>query len=364
MYQVSKKAAAVILATAMAAATLLPAGCAAKAGAEAAAKGVPENLYISFCVTNEKRDETFESHVYAYDLRSGKTSEKAVVPYNSGYPLAVYSAKDGLVYYSHKDSVRPDAEYSSPAQLYSYDPATRKSEPLTDNIDGINYIVPLGGRVLMVAWPIGGRDGLPFMYERGKGAALILGWDRDKEIRRLYADPKTGEVIGSAYSASENWKRIDEQTEEYPYEEPPASVYTVIGKDQAGTRRFDAHADEVVSLAQTSEGTICCTSSFRTAGIGMDAEEQSELDSTAYNRFMLVDKANGKRSAYKYGEKLGGLVDFVYVTDDSRYIFFIRYGKQGANELCRYDTSEDRTDVIYSAKSDYEEINNAIILAY
>jgi hypothetical protein len=79
---------------------------------------------------------------------------------------------------------------------------------------------------------------------------------------------------------------------------------------------------------------------------------------------MHIDKENGERKAYSYGGKLEGLTDFVYITEDSRHIFFIRNGGDGSNELCRYDVSSGETNVIYFAKYGYEELNNAVILAY
>ncbi|MDR2162816.1 MAG: hypothetical protein LBO70_02575, partial [Clostridiales Family XIII bacterium] len=229
-----KRSALSALATALLTATIIQIGCASTTDTtkETNTPKIAEDLYISFCTTNEvkRQPETFESHVYTYGLQSGEVSEMGVVPYNSGYPLAVYSAKDKQIYYSYRENEKNWR--NSPPQLYSYDPATKKATQLTDNLAGMNYIVPQKDKVILVASSIEEENLLPYVYERGKGASLVSGWNKDLGIRKLYINPNNEEAICSAYSSNERNNRFEYQTDEYPFEEPPESVYSLLGKDK------------------------------------------------------------------------------------------------------------------------------------
>jgi hypothetical protein len=228
----------------------------------------------------------------------------------------------------------------------------------------MNYIVPTREGILLIASPQDENSLFPMIYQHKGEAKMLHGWDKDLTVGKLYANPRTGEVIVSAYSNSESWKRIDEDSEKYPFEEAPESIYTILGKDKPGTRRFDADRN-VVALAQTKDETVCVTSNYEFATRGLDVDEITDLDESVFkDEYMSVNNENGRRSVYEAGEKLGKIEDLVYITKDSRYIFFIRRGERAANELCRYDASKDETETIYSAKYGENELNNAIILPY
>ncbi len=311
----------------------------------------PENhvdgdLYISFTVTSAKADNSFTSRVYYYNLKEEKLEKIASVPYTSQYPYTVYDKNDNMVYYSYRKA------NTGNDQLYSYNLKSKKTKRLTETLFAMNYIIPEAERILLITIPLKAEDFAlcPIYYEKQTGKLERLDWDRDLTIRNTYSNPRTKEFTVSAFSSSEYWKRMGEQ-DIRPYTQPPISIYKIVNEKESVEKLFELE-DGVFVQSVTHMGSMVVYAT------------KKSFDAKA-TKFYAYDSTSGETTPYTYGEKLGKFFDFVYITDDGRYIYYLGYKNNNSSgkDLCRYDTVNDEKKVIYSSEIGYETVNNAVILA-
>jgi hypothetical protein len=321
----------------------------------AAEKGEPAGEYISFTVTNEAEGGMFESHVFCYDIASGKLGEKATVPYNSQYPLAVYDRSADKVFYSA--SADEGERVHTGDQLYSFDPETKKTERLTESLYAINYILPWKGKVLAVACPKDIESVTLLLYSWDKAGKSLskLSWDDDANISQAYMRPDTGELTITTIPSAEDWERIGNQSEGNPYIPPDTSVFSVNAADGSHELLFK-QKQEVQTVLSCGDDLIMKEKSYIKDGYSLLTPE----------RILVRDSGGKDKGDWPYAEKLKGLKSLkslVHISDDGGQVYYIAVGEGDSDtELRRYDVKSDKTEVIYAAKSGYSAINNAVAL--
>jgi hypothetical protein len=320
--------------------------------------------YISFTVTNkiigETEDKEFESHVFCYDLQTHDVQEVGVVPYNSQYPLTAYDRPSNKIYYS-ASTLKGERQHTGD-QLYSLDLNTNETERLTEGLYAINYIIPTENEVNLIAAPLGvtGVRLYPYSWDKTSGILKNLSWDEDMMFRHVSWRPGTSELFARTYSVSEFYRRLENQGETMFFM-PDSEIYSVDMRTGAHEKLFGIESTNLIVGTDIEVFTF-----VNNKIIASVSEEIKDGFAVRSERGLYsYDLSDNERTIYQYGEKLKGLSQFVYISDDERYVYYISITNTDviANTLCVYDTEEDKTDVIYEAALGFDFINNATILA-
>lgn len=194
--------------------------------------------------TYEERN--LESDVYYYNPGSRELKRIAVVPYNAQYPLTVYDKRRDMVFYSAK------AASGVGDQLYAYDYKKDEQTQLTDNIFAINHIIPLDNGILLGQVPFGTPHIAinPYLYDDEKKELISWTWEQDYHFNSMFYNISSGLIIGSAYSASENYRRIANQDEE-DYVECDNHVFII--DDKGGKELFMIENNDILNLISCQE---------------------------------------------------------------------------------------------------------------
>lgn len=177
------------------------------------------DYYLSLTSSSRinENEISVENHIYDFETNKMNT-ENYKMNLTAKYSLAVYDDKGKAVLYSAKDVNGND-------EVYRYDLKTKKSEQLTDNLWGINYIEPREKDYIVV--------GVPQIPHDSK---VLMLWSIDrntKEVRNIeiphdkYKDisvwqvayvPETDGLILQTYSDSEAYELQDKwnSMEEHP----------------------------------------------------------------------------------------------------------------------------------------------------
>ena len=317
--------------------------------------------YISFTVTNELTGTgeapgtIFESHVFCYDLQTQALSEVGVVPYNSQYPLTAYDRSENKIYYS-ASAMEGGRMPNSTDQLYSLDLISNETTKLTSEFYAINYIIPLDEDIILVACPLNAPTLMLFSWSKKTNTISKISWDEDLTFTNVYYQHDTHHLLAFAYSSSEHQYRISHQ-DIAPYVPLDFEVYNIDWKRKVQEKLFtiqqNAHMTDRIDIESTilhDEGII--------------AKIRERIRDGYYTKtidcVVKYDFSGNRIDVNRYTEKLEGLTDFIYITDDERYIYYI---KSEGNTLCVYDTLNDMTDVIYEAVFGYSFVNNATVLS-
>ena len=310
-------------------------------GDKDALAGDKTDYYITFTVTHGTYEErNLESDVYYYNPGSRELKKVAVVPYNAQYPLTVYDKKRDIVFYSAK------AASGVGDQLYAYDYKKGEQTQLTDNIFAINHIIPLDNGILLGQVPFGSPDIAinPYLYDDEKRELINWTWEQDYHFNNMFYNISSGLIIGSAYSASEDNRRLANQDEE-DYVECDNHVFII--DDKGGKELFMIENNDILNLISVKDKIIY-----------------------GYNKsgFLTYDIKTGEQGFYnpeiieKLHEKQGNKAwTFLYITDDEND-FFVLGSKDGGTCLYHYNKPNDELIDIYTADISREQLNNAIVL--
>lgn len=160
-----------------------------------------ENIenFLSITVTTYNDAETLESGmvttVYSLGLENNEIENKWSFERSAQYPLAVYSKYDNSVYYTQ----RVDNDVSGKGdQLFSKSLTTGETLQLSEDMFGINYIVPLNAdQIVYVAAKKQSRILSVFLYDKNTDSTTMANLPKDMSIQLLSYNAFTGKLIGS-----------------------------------------------------------------------------------------------------------------------------------------------------------------------
>ena len=323
-----------------------------------------QGKYISFTLDVEigYGDFKFESHVYCYDLETKQLSRVGVVPDNSQYPVTAYDRSANKIYYSASSLDDERVVHQSTDQLYVLDLNTGEAKALTNALYAINYIIPTEKEVALITWPLKSSNNSLMLYTWNKTSHDLkcLSWDEDISFWKVYYDPDTGELTASGYSSMEFLYRIGHQ-DETSFIQPESTIYSINVHDGAHEDLFVIKNTNLI--IQTNILSILRKNDEIIAYTKEDIKDGYQL-SHDYD-IISYDLRGNKTGDYKYNKKLQGFTDFVYISSEGRYIYYIGSIGTNGNALCSYDTFLDETNVIFESKPipNYTHIISAIVLS-
>ena len=322
-------------------------------------------IYISFTVTNEIISKTpgtlFESHVFCYDIQSQALHEVATVPYNSQYPLTAYDRPENKVYFS-ASALKGGRMRNASDKLYSLDLTNNEIKVLTNNLYAINYIIPTRNNIILVACPLDSPEITLMLYSWDKSSRKLkeLSWESDITFSKVYYQPDTHYLIASTFSSSEDLFRIRNQ-DKTPYITPDKEVYRIDFNNAKHEKLFALEGNNLI--VSTDINSIVLNDNKIVAFIREKFKDGYYVFSE--EGIYSFDYSGDERTPFIDREKLKGLSDLVYISNDKRFIYFISsaLGEQSSNALCKYDTVTDKIEIIYEAVLGYNFINNATALS-
>lgn len=190
------------------------------------------DYYLSMTSSSQVSDTEILVENQIYDFEEDVSISHDKFTLTAQYSLAVYDKKDNAILYSAKDASGEDD------QVFLYDIETKQTKQLTNNLWGINYIIPRDNDYLVVGVPFKSHILCLWTIDRNTkkvSQVEIPNNDHDDmSVWQIAYIPQTNDVVIQAYSDSEQyeishkWNSIEEHEES---EELSVPYYHYIYKD-------------------------------------------------------------------------------------------------------------------------------------
>ena len=305
-----------------------------------------EQIYITFARTSG----SLKTKVFEFNIDDEEVNLVGQFAYNAQYPLGVYSRENNKMYYSAK------AANGHGDQLWEYDIETEKRTQLTDGIYAINYIVPIGNNIYLVAW----------CYDNEYRAINFYRYDIESKILELLKDdpafnvgvlsysPENKEFMFAGEDAVERWHRFDIQSDEYPFYPPANNVYSM--KDNEISLVFSTEDNEdVVSLAMNDKYIL-----YRILSNTWTLYDDGSNSLEDIRRVYLMNRETNEKTEIT-DEIFNSIGKFIYLTNnDDLYCIYVSDGYIRLAVVNLHDLDNIKT--IEKMPSDGYAINNGIAL--
>ena len=305
-----------------------------------------EQIYITFARTSG----SLKTKVFEFNIDDEVVNLVGQFAYNAQYPLGVYSRENNKMYYSAK------ADDGHGDQLWEYDVETEKRTQLTDGIYAINYIVPVGDSIYLVAWCYDNeyRAINFYRYDIESKTLELLQDDPAFDVGVLSYSPENKEFMFAGEDSVESWHRFDIQSDEYPFYSPTNNVYSM--KDNEISLVFSTEDNEdVVSLAMNDKYIL-----YRILSDALTLYDDGSNSVKVIRRVYLMNRETNEKTELT-DEVFSHIGKFIYLAnnDDLYCIYvsdgYIRLAMMNLNDLSNVHT-------IDKMPSDGYAINNGVAL--
>lgn len=305
-----------------------------------------EKVYITFARTSA----ALKTKVFAFNIDDEEVNLVGQFAYNAQYPLGVYSRENNKMYYSAKSA------NGHGDQLWEYDLETEKRTQLTDNIYAINYIVPVDDSIYLVAWCYDNPDGALCFYRydiNGKSLELLYD-DLNFNIGVLSYNPKNDEFMFAGDDVVETKRRLEVQSDEYPFYSPTNNVYSM--KDNEISLVFSTEDNEdVVSLAMNDKYIL-----YRILSETWTLYDDGSNSVKVIRRVYLMNRETNEKTEFT-DEIFNSIGKFIYLANnDDLYCIYVSDGFIRLAMMNLKDLSNVHT--IDKMPSDGYAINNGVAL--
>lgn len=222
-------------------------------------------------------------------------------------------------------------------QLYSYDIKTKKSQKLTDNLYGVNYIIPTTKKIFLVAAKVGEHNMSPSYYDIASKKLIDVEWDKDYFISVAKKDPSTEKIFVSGHSNKEDYDMMDKFNNEEikgPYG-IDNSIYQI--DEESHKLIYKIENRYIDSFAINGENLICSTS---LRGEEINEDGQTIIYNIKTKKMNICD------------DIIPG--DLFYINDDGENV----YSNTG-NEIIKTELSSMKQESLLKLKNESAWINNA-----
>ena len=305
-----------------------------------------EQIYITFARTSA----SLKTKIFEFNIDDEVVNLVGQFAYNAQYPLGVYSRENNKMYYSAK------AENGHGDQLWEYDVETEKRTQLTDVIYAINYIVPVGDSIYLVAWCYDNPDGALCFYRydiNGKSLELLYD-DLNFNIGVLSYNPENDEFMFAGDDVVETKRRLEVQSDEYPFYEPANNVYSM--KDNEISLVFSTEDNEDIgSLAMNDKYIL-----YRTTSTFWTLYEGGGNSVKDIGHVYLMDRETNEKTELN-DEIFNSIGKFIYLANNGD--LYCIYASDGFKRLAMMNLNDlSNVHTIDKVPIDGYAINNGVAL--
>lgn len=159
-------------------------------------KSSSTSTMISMTITYfDKQNDSFQSDIVLLDTKDNSTKTITRIPYTSQYPLAYYSKKNNIVYYT------ACAKDGHGDEVLSYNCNTKKTSQLTNNFFAINYLFVTENGLFINAVLRGDSEIVqPFFYDFQSKKINNLSWNNDFYVRSAGKNEDSSQILIAGHS--------------------------------------------------------------------------------------------------------------------------------------------------------------------
>lgn len=308
--------------------------------------------YFSVTVTTDDGQATAEggmvTTVYEVDLSNGETKEKWSFVRTAQYPLAAYSQYDNCVYYTQK----VDSDEGKGDQLFCKNLLTGDVVALTEDLFGVNYIIPLDAeRIAYVAAKKQSHLLGLYVYDKSTSETVKADLPEDMSIQRVSYNAVTGKLIGSGRFEKEERAAADlsNQGEGQKFIPPDHYIYDFTDVNDVKLL-YKTERMSVERLASDSNNQLLFTLSDTDRGWNPSFETFSyDIEDKTHTPIENLD-------AQMY------ISEFLFCKEDILYFIGVdeRNTTNNSRGIYAYNLSTKETHLVFTSKDGW--INNFILL--
>lgn len=293
--------------------------------------------YLSITLSN-KVGSKFVTHFFVYNIKTKKIDEVAQIPMTAQYPLGAVDESNHTLYCSERDSTGSD-------QLVAINLASGKTKTLTHNVFAINYLIPIGNKIVMAAQLKGSRQITLCSYDL-KSRVLNV-WnkkDHDTFVQSLTMDPYTNKLYATLYSWKERLEKSNNATKEHSLVVLPPINHVM---------EYSSNGQKVKELFSVEEQV----GTFVVSNEGERAMLRSAPHVFQTKKLYSIDLKTGKKVVLSIPNYIPS--GDVFFRPDDQGIFFIAYKANDpsqSNGLYYYDFNTKQVSTILSKPNSF--INN------
>lgn len=305
--------------------------------------------YLSITVTAYNDGATAESGmvttVYSLDLESNKVEKVWSFERTAQYPLATYSRHDNSVYYTQR--VEND-ETGKGDQLFSKNLSTGEILQVSEELFGVNYIVPLDAdRIVYVAAEKQSHILSVFLYDKRTKRTTMADLPGDMSIQRLSYNALTGQLIGGGRYETEERAAADASNQGMGQRFVPPDYYIYDFTDFDDIQLlYKTENRQLQRLASDTDGHIIFTQSDTDRA--WDAVFSTHRYDVEENTLETLDNLDA--SLY--------ISEFLFCTEDNWY--FIGVDASDRRGIYAYDLSAKETRLLFTSEDGW--INNFLLM--
>lgn len=305
-----------------------------------------EGIYITFARTSK----ALETTVFEFNISDEEVNSVGSFTYNDQYPLGVYSRDKQRIYYSAK------SEDGCGDQLWEYDIETDERAQLTDGIYGMNYIVPVGDSIYLVAW----------CYDNDYNALNLYRYDIQSKYLELLQDnstfnigvlsysPENKEFMFAGEDAVETRHRFEIQSNEYPFYSPANNVYS-MKNDEISLVFSTGDNEDIVSLAMNDKYIL-----YRITSESWKQHDDGSFTGNTKEHIYLMDRVTNEKTEMT-DEVFLHVGKFIYLANTGD--LYCLYVGDGYSQIVMINLDNlSTTHKIHLAPSNAFAINNGIAL--
>ena len=305
--------------------------------------------YLSITVSAYNDGATEESGVvttvYSLDLESNKVEKVWAFENTSQYPLATYSRHDNSVYYTQR--VEND-ETGKGDQLFSKNLSTGEILQMSEELFGVNYIVPLDAdRIVYVAAEKQSHILSVFLYNKKTKRTTTADLPDDMSIQRLSYNTLTGRLIGSGRYEMEERAAADASNQGMGQRFIPPDYYIYDFTDFDNIHLlYKTENRQLERLASDADGHIIFT--------------QTDTD-RAWGAVFSTHWYDVEENTLKTLENLDASLyigEFLFCTENNWY--FIGVDESDCRGIYAYDLSTKATRLLFTSEDGW--INNFLLM--
>lgn len=308
-----------------------------------------DSPYLSITVSAYNDGATAESGivttVYSLDLESNKVDMKWSFDETAQYPLAAYSRHDNSLYYTQR--VEND-ETGKGDQLFSKNLSTGEVLQVSEELFGVNYIVPLDtDRIVYVAAEKQSRVLSVFLYDKKTKRTTMADLPDDMSIQLLSYNALTGQLIGSGRYETEERAAADasNQGKGQRFVPPDYYIYDFTDFDNIQLL-YKTENRQLQRLASDTDGHIIFT--------------QSDTDrfwGAAFSTHRYDVKGNTLETLDNLDASMY-IGEFLFCAEESWY--FIGVDAADSRGIYAYDLSTKAIRLLFTSENGW--INNFILM--
>ena len=171
-----------------------------------------DDYYISMTVLEDEGNDTMTCS-YCYDFKTGRCWKVWQNDSFAQYSIMTYDWKNNKVYYMQNEGMDENGHLGSDS-ICAHDLSSGNNEVLTEDFYAINYLIPVGDKLNIIAVARMERAVSLFQYdENTKEVERAEELDNDLTVEQVSYSPVTNKAAIAGYLEADMTKKMDEANE-------------------------------------------------------------------------------------------------------------------------------------------------------